>query len=124
LTPPDGAVAPEGASGAAMILRSQRPIGIEGDQLEGAVISFRIDRSPLRATGLGVSTIADYQGRMLGQQHYGDGGGVMLATIPTRGVVTIYSRTGDSFAYLNAASLILLAAWALARKPSVAALAS
>ena len=68
--------------------------------------------------------IADYQGRMLGQQRYGDGGGVMLATIPTRGVVTIYSRIGDSFAYLNAAALILLAAWALARKPPVAALAS
>ena len=38
---------------------------------------------------------ADYQGRMLGQQHYGDGGGVMLASIPTRGVVTIYSRIGE-----------------------------
>ncbi len=45
------------------------------------------------------------------------------ASIPTRGVVTIYSRMGDSFAYLDVAALILLAAWALARKPSVAALA-
>jgi hypothetical protein len=45
----------------------------------------------------------------------------MLAAIPTRGAVTIYSRIGDSFAYLNVAALILLAGWALVRKPPVAA---
>ena len=68
--------------------------------------------SAVRATGLGLSMITDYQGRMLGQQHYSDGGGVMLASIPTRGVATVYSRIGDAFAYLCAAGLVLLAGWA------------
>ena len=72
--------------------------------------------SMVKATGNGVSIITDYQGRVLGQQNYGDGGGVMLATIPTHGVVTIYSRIGDTFAYLSAAGLIFLAAWAFVRK--------
>jgi apolipoprotein N-acyltransferase len=77
--------------------------------------------SMVRATGIGASLITDYQGRVLARQNYGDGGGVMLATIPTRGVVTIYSRIGDAFAYLCAAGLVLLALRAYVRKqPEVA----
>ena len=63
--------------------------------------------------------ITDYQGRALGQQHYGDGGRVMLASIPTRGVVTVYSRIGDAFAYLCVAGLVLLAGWAFLRRQGV-----
>ncbi len=40
--------------------------------------------------------------------------------MPTRDVVTVYSRIGDSFAYLSVAALILLADWALARKAPAA----
>ena len=97
---------------------------IPWEQQDAVVATFRAIEngySVVRATGIGVSMISDYQGRMLSQQHYGDGGGVMLATVPTRGVVTIYSRIGDSFAYLNVLGLILLAGWALVRKPSVEA---
>ena len=72
--------------------------------------------SMVKATGIGPSMIVDYQGRVLGRQNYGDGGGVMLASIPTRGVVTIYSRIGDTFAYLCAIGLVLLTGWALVRK--------
>ena len=77
--------------------------------------------SMVKATGNGVSMIADYQGRVMGQQDHGDGGGVMVATVPTHGVVTIYSRIGDSFAYLCAAGLIGLAGWALLRGRAAAA---
>jgi apolipoprotein N-acyltransferase len=97
---------------------------IPWQQQDAVIATFRAlenGYSMVKATGIGASMIMDYQGRVLGQQRYGDGGGVMLATIPTRGVVTIYSRIGDSFAYLNVAALILLAGWALMRKPSVAA---
>ena len=72
--------------------------------------------SMVKATGNGVSMITDYQGRVLGEQNYGDGGGVMVATFPTRGVLMIYSRIGDAFAYLCAAGLIFLAGWAFVRK--------
>jgi apolipoprotein N-acyltransferase len=72
--------------------------------------------SMVKATGIGPSLIVDYQGRVLGRQNYGYGGGVMLASIPTRGAVTIYSRIGDAFAYLSAAILLLLAACAVGRK--------
>ena len=70
--------------------------------------------------------IVDYQGRVLGRQNYGDGGGVMLASIPTRGAVTIYSRIGNSFAYLCAVGLVFLAGWAFVRKaaPSLKGLGS
>jgi apolipoprotein N-acyltransferase len=88
-------------------------------QQDAVVATFRAIEngySMVKATGNGLSMITDYQGRTLGQQRYGEGGGVMLAAIPTRGVVTIYSRIGDSFAYLNVAGFILLAGWALSRK--------
>jgi apolipoprotein N-acyltransferase len=72
--------------------------------------------SMVKATGIGPAMIVDYQGRVLGRQNYGDGGGVMLASIPTRGVVTIYNRIGDAFAYLCAVGLLLLAGWAFLRR--------
>jgi len=72
--------------------------------------------SMVKATGKGPSMITDYQGRVLGRQNYGDGSGVMVATVPTHGVVTIYSRIGDTFAYLCAAGLIFLTVWTFVRK--------
>ncbi len=48
--------------------------------------------SMVRATGEGDSLIVDYEGRILGAQRYGDGGGVMIADLPALGVVTIYGR--------------------------------
>ncbi len=89
------------------------------EQQDSVVAIFRAIEngySMVRATGNGVSLITDYQGRVLGRQNYGDGGGVMMATVPTQGVGTIYGRIGDTFAYLCAAGLIFLAAWAFVRK--------
>ena len=40
----------------------------------------------------------------------------MLASIPTRGVVTVYSRIGDAFAYLCVVGLVFLAGWAFVRR--------
>jgi apolipoprotein N-acyltransferase len=70
--------------------------------------------SVVRPAGHGVSTIADYQGRILASRdYYTDKSGVLLNTIPLRGVITVYSRIGDLFAYLCAAGLITLTVWAL-----------
>jgi apolipoprotein N-acyltransferase len=77
--------------------------------------------SMVRATGIGPSLITDYQGRVLARQNYGEGGGVMLASIPTTGAVTIYSRIGDAFAYFCALALLLLGARAATRsRPALA----
>jgi len=73
--------------------------------------------SMIRATGRGISLITDYEGRVLGSQDYfTDKSGIMITTIPTRGVRTVYSRIGDAFAYLSVAGLIFLAGWAFIRR--------
>lgn len=68
------------------------------------------------ATGNGESLIVDDQGRILGAQRDGEGGGVMIADLPTRGAMTIYARVGDVFAYLCAAALIAFASFALFKR--------
>jgi hypothetical protein len=40
---------------------------------------------------------------VVGRQEYGEGGGVMLASIPTLGMRTVYSLIGDLFVSLCAA---------------------
>jgi len=69
--------------------------------------------SLVRPTGKGVSTIIDYEGHVLGSQnYYKTTDGIMLSSVPTRGVTTIYSQIGDLFAYLCVAGLVFLVAWA------------
>jgi apolipoprotein N-acyltransferase len=69
--------------------------------------------SLLRPAGTGLSTITDYQGRILASQNFfTSSDGIMMTTVPIRGVTTIYSRIGNLFAYLCVAGLVLLAAWA------------
>jgi len=69
--------------------------------------------SLVRPAGSGISTITDYEGRILASQNfYKTSDGILLSSVPTRGVTTIYSRIGDLFAYLCAAGLIFLAHWA------------
>ena len=72
----------------------------------------------MKATGNGVSMITDYQGRMLADQTMATAAGLWVATVPTRGVVTIYSRIGGAFAYLCAAGLIFLVVRAFFRTPA------
>jgi apolipoprotein N-acyltransferase len=72
--------------------------------------------SMVRAAGNGMSMIADYQGRVFGQRAYDGEGGVMLAWVPKHGTVTVYSRIGDTFAYLCVLGLILLTGLAVARR--------
>jgi apolipoprotein N-acyltransferase len=54
----------------------------------------------VRSTGNGPSLITDPEGRTLARRDDAGTGGILLARIPTRGVVTIYSRLGDLFVYL------------------------
>jgi apolipoprotein N-acyltransferase len=73
--------------------------------------------SLVRPAGAGISTIVDYEGHVLGRQdYYAAADGIMITSVPTRGVATIYSRIGDLFAYLCATGLVFLAAWAFFRR--------
>jgi apolipoprotein N-acyltransferase len=73
--------------------------------------------SMVRPAGHGISTITDYAGRILARQDYDtNNSGIMLTTVPTRGVRTVYSRIGDLFAYLCVAGLVSLTGWALSHR--------
>ena len=68
--------------------------------------------SLVRPAGTGLSTITDYQGRVLASQNFFTNNvGIMMTSVPIRGVRTVYSRIGDLFAYLCTAGLVVLVAW-------------
>ena len=76
----------------------------------------------VRPTRQGLSTAVDYMGRVLGQaDSFTAAKTVMVAAVPTQGVPTIYTRIGDSFAYLCVVGLVILAGAALSRQRVMAA---
>ena len=66
----------------------------------------------------GLSIAVDYQGRVRGaMDHYEVAADrVLVAEVPTRGVRTIYSRTGDLFSWLALVGLAMLAVAAIGRQ--------
>jgi apolipoprotein N-acyltransferase len=61
----------------------------------------------IRATGNGISAMVDPYGRILARQDYAaQPWGTLIATLPTHGVATVYSRTGDWFSVGCVAGLI------------------
>ena len=70
----------------------------------------------VRQTSGGLSAAYDYQGRLLSvMDHYETADHVMVSQIPVKGVRTVYSRFGDWFAWLCAATLIGLFTEAVTR---------
>ena len=64
--------------------------------------------SLIRPTGNGTSLMTDYLGREIASQNYSaSNDGILLARVPTQGVWTLYSHTGDWFAYLCTLGLLL-----------------
>jgi apolipoprotein N-acyltransferase len=86
------------------------------DAAEAVYRAVENGTSLVRPTGNGISLITDYQGRVIASQDYSRSGGIMLASVPTRGVWTLYSHTGDWFAYLCVFGLLLLAGLALTHR--------
>ncbi|MGA2505089.1 MAG: nitrilase-related carbon-nitrogen hydrolase [Anaerolineales bacterium] len=73
--------------------------------------------SLLRPAGAGLSTITDYQGRILATQNFfTNTDGIMMTTVPIHGVTTVYSWIGDLFAYLCTAGLVFVIVWVLLRR--------
>jgi apolipoprotein N-acyltransferase len=70
--------------------------------------------SLVRQTSNGLAMAVDYEGRVLASSDYfATGGQVMIASVPMRGVQTIYAVVGDLFAWLCLAGLLVLTAFAL-----------
>ena len=103
-----------GSAGADIMMAPYNSIPIfeQQDLIVAVMRAVENGYSMVRATGEGDLLIVDYEGRILAAQRYGEGGGVMIADLPTRSVVTIYSRIGNSFAYLCVLALAALAFWA------------
>lgn len=72
--------------------------------------------SLVRPTLNGLSLAADYRGEILAaMNHFDSADRLMTASVPVRGVVTLYALVGDAFAWLAAASLLVLTILALLR---------
>jgi apolipoprotein N-acyltransferase len=70
--------------------------------------------SLIRGTGQGLSIAVDYQGRVLAKLNWFDSGNlVMIADVPTRGVTTVFAKTGDLFSWFCLAGLIAVIGWVL-----------
>jgi len=70
--------------------------------------------SLVRSTGLGLSAAADYQGRVLATiDQFNTEERLMIADVPTQGVITIYSRIGDLFSWLCVVGFVALVGWAV-----------
>jgi apolipoprotein N-acyltransferase len=105
-------MAQAGASGADVVLSPAgdwRAI----DPRHTEIASFRAMEQGfnlVRQSNGGLSAAYDYQGRSLGQMdHYQASELSLVAQVPTRGVRTLYARTGDWFAWLCIGTLLVLA---------------
>ena len=78
------------------------------DAAEATYRAIENGTSLVRPAGDGISLMTDYLGRVIASQNYSaSNNGIMLASVPTGGVRTIYSHIGDSFAYLCTLGLVL-----------------
>jgi apolipoprotein N-acyltransferase len=89
------------------------------DPLHTHMASFRALEQGVnlvRQTSGGLSAAFDYQGRVLAaMDHYQTDDHVMIAQVPTAGVRTFYSRTGDWFAWFCCGTVLVLAGRAFHR---------
>ena len=78
------------------------------DAAEATYRAIENGTSLVRPAGDSISLMTDYLGRVIASQDYSaSNNGIMLASVPTHGVSTIYSRIGDAFAYLCTLGVLL-----------------
>lgn len=85
------------------------------DAAEATYRSVENGFAMVRATGNGPTLITGPEGRIIASQDYTGHGAILIASVPTRGMATVYGRVGDLFAYLCVLGLAVLAALAFAR---------
>ena len=100
-----------GQKGADILLApNNEPYSFQASYRGGEQVYRAIENgtSLIRPDGDGISLMTDYLGRVIASQNYSaSNNGIMLASVPTRGVRTIYSHIGDAFAYLCTIGLVL-----------------
>ena len=100
-----------GQKGADILLApNHEPLLFEASYRAGEQVYRAIENgtSLIRPAGDGVSLMTDYLGRVIASQNYSaSNNGILLGSVPTHGVWTLYSRIGDVFAYLCALGLLL-----------------
>jgi apolipoprotein N-acyltransferase len=79
--------------------------------------------SLVRPTGNGISLAVDDLGRLraYNADYFVTGKHTLVTTVPVRGRPTLYSRIGDSFAYLCVLGLVVLSVLAVLRRRPVTA---
>jgi apolipoprotein N-acyltransferase len=79
--------------------------------------------SLVRPTGNGISLAVDNLGRLraYNTDYFVTGKHTLITTVPVRGRPTLYSRIGDSFAYLCVLGLVALSGLAVLRRRPVTA---
>ena len=100
-----------GQKGADILLApNNEPYSFQASYRGGEQVYRAIENgtSLIRPDGDGISLMTDYLGRVIASQNYSaSSNGIMLASVPTHGVSTIYSHIGDAFAYLCTIGLVL-----------------
>jgi len=82
--------------------RERTPDRVPADPADSARPSL------VRPTGNGISLVTDHLGRTIASRNGSTSNdGILLASVPSRGVSTIYSHVGDAFAYLCTVGLVL-----------------
>jgi len=90
-----------------------RPYHTEVGLLRGVENGFSV----VRQTNEGTSMAIDGTGRVLARQEFFETGDrLMLSDVPTRRVPTLYSLTGELFAYAGIVLALVLIAWGLFRR--------
>jgi apolipoprotein N-acyltransferase len=70
----------------------------------------------VRIADNGLSIVSDPYGRILAAtDHFRADERLVVAQVPTRGVFTLYSVIGDSFAWLCVAGILALIFWGIVR---------
>lgn len=102
---------------------SMFPVWAAADAAEANLRTIENGFVMVRATGNGPTLVTDPEGRILARQDDPGSGGILLARIPTQGVITIYGRVGDLFVYLCLIGLAGLTGMAFvqSRRPAVVA---
>lgn len=110
-----------GAKGVGIVLLpSNEWAGIKKFHAENAVFrAVEGGYALVRPVSRGLSTVVDHQGRSrAAHDYFATGGTAMVASVPTQGVATTYSRVGDVFAWVCLAATAVFAVAAVAARRS------
>jgi apolipoprotein N-acyltransferase len=97
-----------GSKGVDILFAPTHAVAEASDVVAARYRSVEEGFSLVRPAGNGTSLITDPQGRVLSSQEYQARGGIMLSAVPFRGISTVYSKIGDTFAHAAVIALAVI----------------